>query len=53
MIIIGQAKDNQSVLNFANELKNNGLIKKADVSYMNKRKQTNQEIIDFEVRALF
>lgn len=53
IVLIGQAKDSETVLKFANGLKRSGFINKADVSYITKRKITAQELVDFEVRASF
>jgi Tfp pilus assembly protein PilN len=53
MVLIGQAKDNQTVLKFANALKISGLITKADVNYITKRKVSAQEMVDFELKAAF
>jgi len=53
IVLIGQAKDTQAVLKFANSLKASGSINKADVNYMTKRKLASEETVDFEIRAAF
>lgn len=52
MTLTGQARDSESVLRFANALKESALIKSADVDNISQSKAAAQErIVSFEMRA--
>jgi len=53
LIMIGQAKESETVLKFANDLKASRLITKTDVSNLSKRKVGQEQLVDFEIRASF
>jgi len=53
MILTGQAKDRETVLQFANTLKNSALIIKTDVSDISKKKSALEQMVDFQIRSTF
>lgn len=54
MLVAGQAKDADNVLQLANALKASRYFRKTDVSYITKKRATVQEqIVDFEIKCFF
>jgi len=53
LVLIGQAQDTQSVLNFAALIKESYLINQADVNHITKRRFGSEEVVDFEIRCTF
>ncbi len=53
VVIVGQANDSESVLRYADALKNANLMRKTEVTYVTKRASSALQLFDFEIRATY
>lgn len=53
VVIVGQANDSESVLRYADALKNANLLRKTEVTYVTKRASSAVQLFDFEIRASY